>query len=550
MIEHLLTEARGRKERIDAARAAIGALDRADRLQLLLEIVDGIGDTTPRDPLQLASGSVESLEVPLVEAPRKAPAPERPAIPERMPARRARRYDGAERDRILARIRQGGSDREVGEDLGLNENTVGYIRRTAGIPASGKPGPRRPRATATRPTSDGDDEEAEVTSAPQPPVARPARRRRSEDGPTDSNEIWRRTIGQHRLLTGAEERELASRLAAVEIKTWEIVLESPHAARTIALVTATLAAEGAVMPRTANPKSLRALDLDRRLITDISYDLSDAAAAIPEDPNDAEEIAKLAALKIAAAAVLESCREAEAIRELFIGCNLRLVASVAAKYKHTELPITDLIQEGNLGLMHAVPRFEAGRGCRFSTFAVWWIRHAIGRAIANQGRIVRVPVNMQDRTSKLRRRSHVLAGKLGRAPTEHELAEDAKITDKQTHRALDGYTLTGAPMGFDEPVSEDGSTLSELLADHRIRPADEVLADHRAKAHLEALLPELDPRLADVLRMRFGLGDTDEMTLKEIGKIYGLSRERIRQYEQTALQHLRERIRRSESPTA
>lgn len=523
MIEQLLTEARSRKERVEAARCAIDALDRTDRLQLLLEIVDGLGATSERDQLQLAPGPLESLE----PSPRSVASVRTPAA-EQTTVRRARRYDGAERERILARIRQGGSDREVGDALGLNENTVGYIRRSAGIPASGKKGPRGPRTPRAK--SDDDDE---------PVIPRPAaapRRERSTAPTKDSNEIWRRTIGRHRLLTGAEERELAARLADVEIRTWAAVLVSPSS-RTLEIVATMLAEDQVAMPRKVTAESIRALDLDRRMIAEVARDLADNAGADEQ-------------LRAAAANVRALCREAEAIRDLFIGCNLRLVASVAAKYNHTELPIVDLIQEGNLGLMHAVPRFEADRGCRFSTFAVWWIRHAIGRAIANQGRIVRVPVHMQDRTSRLRRRSHVLAGKLGRAPTEQELATDEKLTERQAHRAMTGYVLTGAPMGFDEPISEDGSTLSEMLADHRIQPADEMLADHRAKAHLEALLPQLDPRHADVLRMRFGLDDTDEMTLKEIGKIFGLSRERIRQYEQAALQHLRERIRQSEGATA
>jgi RNA polymerase primary sigma factor len=228
------------------------------------------------------------------------------------------------------------------------------------------------------------------------------------------------------------------------------------------------------------------------------------------------------------------------LREEFVRANLRLVVTMARRYDRGGMPLSDLIQEGNLGLMHAVSRFDYRRGLRFSTYACWWIRHAIGRALADKARAVRIPVHMLEAQQQLEKVRQHLIGELGRQPTPQELARAARLPLgklNQMHRYL-----MGQPMSLDRPVHEDDDrAFGEMLADPHTEdrsPADSMTNDALAK-EVTKLLRDLSPIEADVLRQRFGLVDDEERTFREIGDQYRLSRERIRQIQNSALEKLK-----------
>ena len=227
----------------------------------------------------------------------------------------------------------------------------------------------------------------------------------------------------------------------------------------------------------------------------------------------------------------------------FVKANLRLVISVARRFAHFgQLPFADLIQEGNLGLMTAVDRFDHRRGYRFSTYATWWIRHAIARAIADRGRTVRLPVHVLDSQQRVARWKRVLTNRLGRQPTDEELAAASGIAKKKL-QAL-GSVPAGRTLSLDAPVGSDDDDDRRLLDLVRDPDGDEPavtdrLSDQTMLAEMRAQLMRLKPVEADILRQRFGLEGDEERTLKEIGEKYNLSRERIRQLQEQALTKMR-----------
>jgi RNA polymerase primary sigma factor len=209
------------------------------------------------------------------------------------------------------------------------------------------------------------------------------------------------------------------------------------------------------------------------------------------------------------------------------------------------MPLADLIQEGNLGLMHAVSRFDYRRGLRFSTYACWWIRHAIGRALADKARAVRIPVHMLEAQQQLEKVRQQLIRELGRQPTPQEVAKAARVPLaklNQMHRYL-----MGQPLSLDRPVHEDDDRqLGEMLADpdsEDQNPAEDLTNEALTK-QVRTLMRGLSPIEADVLRQRFGLGDDEERTFREIGDQYRLSRERIRQIQNSALDKLKKALER------
>jgi RNA polymerase primary sigma factor len=238
--------------------------------------------------------------------------------------------------------------------------------------------------------------------------------------------------------------------------------------------------------------------------------------------------------------VRKAARGAERARNNFVRANLRLVVSIARRFNHGRMPLADLIQEGNIGLMKAVERYDYNRGFRFSTYASWWIRHAISRALADKGREVRLPVHMIDAYHRISKATRELTAKLGRQPTSEEIAEGANIAAAKIDK-MRTY-LVDQSFSLDRPVNdEDGRTLAEYLRDPNAEensPVDNLSAEAMTKEMREALR-ELKPIEADILRKRFGLGDDQELTLKEIGLEYNLSRERIRQLQEQALCKMR-----------
>jgi len=230
-------------------------------------------------------------------------------------------------------------------------------------------------------------------------------------------------------------------------------------------------------------------------------------------------------------------REGNRSRDHLIKANTRLVVSIAKKYMGQGVPFSDLIQEGNLGLMKAVEKFDYRRGYKFSTYATWWIRQAITRALADQGRTIRVPVHMSDRIRKLHQVSRQLEQVWGRKPTPEELAEHMELEPAKVRWML---RVSRHPVSLERPVGEEeDSELGNFIEDEDA-PTPPDAAYHRLlQEKLEDVLSTLTPREARILRLRFGLQNGRSYTLEEVGKKFGLTRERIRQIEGQALRKLR-----------
>ncbi len=227
----------------------------------------------------------------------------------------------------------------------------------------------------------------------------------------------------------------------------------------------------------------------------------------------------------------------EGARKQLTRANSRLVISMAKKYIGQGVPFLDLIQEGNMGLMKAVEKFDHTRGHKFSTYATWWIRQSITRAIADQGRTIRVPVHMNDRIRRLYRVSRRLEQALGREPSVEELAAEMELPPEKVERVIE---ISQRPLSLEKPVGEEkDSELGEFIEAQDIPAPDDRATQEMLREDIERLLTSLTPREARVLELRYGLIDGHSYTLKEVGEKFGLTRERIRQIENEALQRLR-----------
>ena len=233
----------------------------------------------------------------------------------------------------------------------------------------------------------------------------------------------------------------------------------------------------------------------------------------------------------------EQAKDGKAAQEHLIKANSRLVVSVAKKYVGRGVPFLDLIQEGNIGLIRAVKKFDYRRGYKFSTYATWWIRQAVTRAIADQGRTIRVPVHMYEQINRLARVSRQLVQELGRDPTVEEIAEELGVNPKKVERTI---KVSQRPLSLEMPVGEeDDSFLGDFIEDSDAPSPTDQASQQLLRDQIEDIFISLTPREVRILQLRFGLVDGYSYTLEEVGKKFGVTRERIRQIEAQALGRLR-----------
>ncbi|MSP63919.1 MAG: sigma-70 family RNA polymerase sigma factor [Myxococcales bacterium] len=425
-----------------------------------------------------------------------------------------------------------------------------------------------------------DSDEAEVAEAEaeaEPEAAPEKARSRRDDEPSNFLALYFREMARLSVLRPEQEFESAREIEQMEIELWARLLAftglTDHLLKVVErtienslpefrllrravadqLKKSTVAGDERVQ-RTAlkTAERLRALDIDKRYLE----------IAVEEVKYIAHSQKGLLAGRVVTSRIdfstrLKSFREylREALtlaarihraKNEFVKANLRLVVSIARRFNHGRMPLADLIQEGNIGLIKAVERYDYRRGYRFSTYASWWIRHAISRALADKGRAVRLPVHMIDAYHRVARSKRELTGKLGRQPTSEELGEAtgiaaAKIEKMRTYLLDQSFSL-------DKPISDDdGRKFIDFIPDPNAETAPtDRLIDAAMSSEVRDLLEQLKPIEADILRQRFGLDSDKELTLKEIGEKYNLSRERIRQLQEQALDKMRRALQRKD----
>jgi RNA polymerase primary sigma factor len=421
------------------------------------------------------------------------------------------------------------------------------------------------------------DADLDVAFEPDPgldedrPLPKPDRRLSTTDNALG---MYFRDIATDDLLGPEEELQIARDIEQREIEVWVDILTFPQVLDHVLKVLESCldnslsefralrrAADAARRTRTratrhklvtcarATAPKLRALDLDKTLLTVMLGELRALAThgtgrvvrTRPKFKPDSRVFQEFTAR------VERSATRAAEARNAFVRANLRLVVSIARRYSNGPMALADLIQEGNLGLIKAVDRFDHRRGFRFSTYASWWIRHSVGRALADKGREVRVPVHMIDANYRISKAKRQLRSSLGRKPTRDEVAAAANIPANKLEQM--STLLVGHPVSFDQPVAQDDQRslldVFEDPAEEESSTVDRMTRDS-LQQQLRELMHTLSPIEVDILRRRFGLEGESEQTLQEIADSYDRSRERIRQIQSQALDKLRRGLKRNE----
>ncbi len=402
----------------------------------------------------------------------------------------------------------------------------------------------------------GDDVEVEVEAAPE--GAEPAVEKKARPDSGTYLSMYFRDMAALDVLRPEEEFTSAREIEALEIMLWEAVLaHAPaveHVIAALELVVEQLPVEARSLRKAAEApetktwnklvarcaRRLRADDVDHLFIDAALGTIDRITLGIGTRGNTVGALGRERARTDWMRRVHAANRAAADARNDFVKANLRLVVSIARRFNHGRMALADLIQEGNLGLIKAVERYDYRRGFRFSTYASWWIRHAISRALADKGREVRLPVHMIDAQHRLTKARRQLTGTLGRQPTSEELATATQMPLDKIEKMRSW--LLEQSVSIDKPVGDDeGRVLGEVLEDpdrEDVSPTGD-LEWEALTTEVRDLLHELRPIEADILRQRFGLGTEQELTLKEIGDKYNLSRERIRQLQEQALAKMR-----------
>lgn len=357
-----------------------------------------------------------------------------------------------------------------------------------------------------------------------------ARRGRATGG--DTLDTYFDDIGKVDLLTPEDETRMASEIQEIELELWKQILSYVPARKAVrAAAKAALVKNKKEPPRTLTGDAIRPLDPDKRAL--------DAALLVVE-----REVAARSG-SAPARAWAKSVRGLQAAsirsRKHFAGANLRLVVKVAREFDYGRMPLPDLIQEGNVGLLQAIGRYDHNRGVRFATYAVWWIRHAVRRALVNKGRGVRLPNHITGAGRRILSAIDDMTNKLGRVPDVREVAKEVDMTPEKVEQVQAALMQTEVSFDAPEYAGDEGKSLLETLSDPEQDDVslEDIITSQAALAGVLDMLPSLTDIEMDVVNRRFGLNGHETATLAEIGKQHSLSRERIRQLQRQALDKLR-----------
>ncbi len=421
---------------------------------------------------------------------------------------------------------------------------------------------------------DKDDEDEEEEAAPVEVEAKAGSKRRGDDEPASFLAMYFRDMAELDVLRPEQEFETAREIEEMELQLWKTILgfapgtdwildvverevgkplpeaKVHRAAAAGARHRSSIPARGRFeKTATVLATRLRTLDIDRIFLDASLAEIQRVGRGVQGLPFEGTVpfSTSTKAFGDFVKTVSAKAFRLKAAKNEFVKANLRLVVSIARRFNHGRLPLADLIQEGNIGLMKAVERYDYRRGFRFSTYASWWIRHAISRALADKGRAVRLPVHMIDAYHRIAKSQRELQSKLERVPTTQEIAAATGIEADKLEKMK--TFLSETPVSLDRPISdEDGRRLIDVLVDPNEGPAvPDQMASTETQSEMLKFLSSLKPIEADILRKRFGLVNDRERTLKEIGDEYRLSRERVRQLQEQALVKMRRAMAKRES---